>query len=284
VSTPIVRRSIGFAPQTTAVEVEIATDADGTVKRLPSRAEFFRALNQVVTERDGEWCGIPVPLPGLGLVLEEKHPHVEQIRELQRITDEHDESLVGRRVCSHDDLEWVSVNSWRGRTRHGVTGRIHVIRRLDGKTSWTIDPDLTRKNRFIWGPFETLDAWTLDAELTAIDRLATLLSERMFKSYVMTGSFLETSKRSGLTYLFRRLRPTVAMSPHGSALRRKFDGEMRILACLCLHPLAYYARTFCGAMVPTDDVIAHLMLMRGDEKLFWKRANQHSALDPEGGL
>lgn len=37
-------------------------------------------------------------------------------------------------------------------------------------------------------------------------------------------------------------------------------------------------------MVPTDDVIAHLLLMRGDERLFWRRANQHHPLDPESGL
>jgi hypothetical protein len=37
-------------------------------------------------------------------------------------------------------------------------------------------------------------------------------------------------------------------------------------------------------MCPTDDVIAHLMLMRGDEAMFWRRCNQHAAHLPEAGL
>jgi len=37
-------------------------------------------------------------------------------------------------------------------------------------------------------------------------------------------------------------------------------------------------------MVPTDDVIAHLMLMRADEHGFWKRANQHPLDRLEAGL
>lgn len=39
-----------------------------------------------------------------------------------------------------------------------------------------------------------------------------------------------------------------------------------------------------GAMCPTDDVIAHLMLMRGDEVDFWHRSNQHPAHRHEAGL
>lgn len=30
----------------------------------------------------------------------------------------------------------------------------------------------------------------------------------------------------------------------------------------------------------TDDVIAHLVLMRTDEHLFWRKANQHGELMP----
>lgn len=45
-----------------------------------------------------------------------------------------------------------------------------------------------------------------------------------------------------------------------------------------------YGGTHAGAMCPTDDVLAHLLLMRGDERLFWSRANQHPANRPEAGL
>jgi hypothetical protein len=37
-------------------------------------------------------------------------------------------------------------------------------------------------------------------------------------------------------------------------------------------------------MVPTDDVIAHLLFMRGDEAGYWGQANHHSASAPEAGL
>jgi hypothetical protein len=93
----------------------------------------------------------------------------------------------------------------------------------------------------------------------------------------LTGMFLETSKRSAVTYLFRRLRPTVAIG-------RNKDGGGNIMAALCLHPIAYYAGSWAGAMCPTDDVLAHYCLMRGDEKMFWRRANQHAAFRPEAGL
>ena len=120
------------------------------------------------------------------------------------------------------------------------------------------------------------DAWGFEQESAAVTTLAGLVRHRHFKQYMLTGMFMETSKRSGLTYLFRRLRPTVVLSAA--------TGAMRVLCALCLHPIGYYAGSWAGAMCPTDDVIAHLMLMRGDEPMFWRRANQHPAWRPEAGL
>ena len=77
---------------------------------------------------------------------------------------------------------------------------------------------------------------------------------------------------------FRRLKPTVAISLKGT------DKSPRILCALCLHPIAYYEDSWAGAMCPTDDVIAHLALMRGDEAMYWRRANQHPPWRPEAGL
>lgn len=93
----------------------------------------------------------------------------------------------------------------------------------------------------------------------------------------MTGAFIETSPRSGVTYMFRRLRPTLA-------IKAGPDGDLRILCGLCLHPIGYYAGTWGGAMCPTDDVIAHLCLMRGDEPKFWANSNQHEANHPACGV
>lgn len=282
---PVVKRKIGFAG---GHEIDVGTKAVDDAGRIHglSRAEVFKTLNQVITERDGEWCGLPVPLPGLGLVLEDKHPRAEQIAELQRITDE-DEVPVERERGDFGD-GWGVMNKWRATLKGGVTADVYVVRHVDGRIAAGIDPLLPRRNRLLLGPLETLDAWNVETEVTAMERLATLLSERMFKAYLLTGTFLETSKRSGLVYIFRRLRPTVVMSPHRT--KRQFlddsppEGDMHILTCLCLHPLGYYANSFCGAMTPTDDVIAHLLMMRADEHLFWKRANHHAPAAPESGL
>lgn len=124
------------------------------------------------------------------------------------------------------------------------------------------------------------DAWDLDAEHRARDTLRAMLTERQWMHYDMCGSFFETSPRSRLTYVFRRLRPTIALSFRGR------DGRewVRCLAVLCLHPIGYYARSWAGCMVPSDDVIAHLSWMRGDEAGFWRQANQHDPASPEAGL
>ncbi len=79
-----------------------------------------------------------------------------------------------------------------------------------------------------------------------------------------------------MIYVFRRLRPTLALSGR--------TGSVMVLCALCQHPIAYYDNSWAGAMTPTDDVLAHLMLMRGDEAMLWKRSNQHHPARPEAGL
>ena len=126
------------------------------------------------------------------------------------------------------------------------------------------------------------DAWGLEQETKALELLSSMTSERQMKQYLLTGMFLETSKRSGVMYVFRRLKPTVALAAHPGLPEER--GGMSILCTLCMHPIAYYAGSWAGAMCPTDDVIAHLTMMRGDEKMFWRRANQHPPHRPEAGL
>ena len=263
--------------------------ADQLPTARPTYAQLSVMINKLITERDGEWCGMPMPLPGLGLVLEDRHPGAARLAQIQAIID----GGAKEKAADPDIAGWQVVNRWHGRSpKSDIVGDVVIMRHEDGRFQWGIDPDAPRRNRFLFGPFETMDAWNLDTECTAIDKLAGLLSERMFKAYVLTGGFIETSPRSGISYLFRRLRPTIAMTPHGDRHDYFYgddpadDGhrQMTILACLCLHPLAYYAQTFCGAMTPTDDIMAHLLLMRGDEAMFWRRANQHHPLSPESGL
>ncbi len=233
---------------------------------MPTYSELNVKINKWLTIRDHEWCGVPMPLPGLNLVLAEGYPHVDRVKQLQEI--------IGSQTTQEDE-GWHEVNRWRNLRENGD---IVICRHDDGRRQWFKDAYAPRRNKHLFGPFDTAQAWDLDTEMTAIDRLSSLLAEHQFRLYVLTGAFIESSKRSGLSYMFRRCRPTVAMTPH------KHANEMTVLACLCLHPLGYYSNTFGGAMVPTDDLIAHLLLMRGDEHMFWKRANQHHAVSPESGL
>ena len=145
----------------------------------------------------------------------------------------------------------------------------------DGKIVWGFVPGANHFGMDISALGASV-AWGIEQEGNAVKLLGTLLRHHAFKQYLLTGMFLETSPRSGITYLFRKLKPTIALTLK--------EQKTRILAALCLHPIAYYEGTWAGAMCPTDDVVAHLMLMRGDEKLFWRRANQHAAYRPEAGL
>jgi hypothetical protein len=120
---------------------------------------------------------------------------------------------------------------------------------------------------FTWGPnvhtgnmlLETLGAargWDFIAELRAMETLKRHVTEWVYQCYFMTGSFLETSPKSQVTYLFRRLRPTVALSGMPDYRKGRGDVGMRILACLCSHPVGYYDGSWAGALVPTDDVLS----------------------------
>ncbi len=128
------------------------------------------------------------------------------------------------------------------------------------------------------------DAWELESEYRARETLRAMLSDRQWMHYEMTGSFFESSPRSGLTYVVRRLRPTIALSPRGPNGDGDADTNMRCLAVLCLHPIGFYSETWAGCMVPSDDVIATLCWIRGDEAGLWKHANQHRPSSAQAGL
>jgi hypothetical protein len=240
-----------------------------------SWSHVAKALSDHMTETEHEWCGFPMPLPGLGLVIEDKNPHREKVAQIQQVVDE-DRVPKKRTPDTDDEPGWHIVNEWHCAERNG---RILVLHHDDGRKTFGFDSYLPRRNNMWLGPIESSDAWSLDAEYKAMTTLQGLLNERMWRIYVLTGTFLETSKRSGVHYMFRRCRPTLAFTGAHS-----IGDEVRILAALCLHPIGFYANSFAGAMTPTDDVIAHLLMMRGDEHLFWRRANQHPPDVPEAGL
>ncbi|PTR05375.1 hypothetical protein C8K11_1342 [Novosphingobium sp. GV055] len=230
-------------------------------RALDGHAGLRDALFEIANER-GHWAGIPMPLDGERLIIEPTFPHAEALMGM------------GKQPDSADDEGWRLRNQWYSRHHRCDI----LIMEKNGKIDWGKLPAF----HHISHDLSTLgcsEAWGIEQEGRAIDLLGKLLRHRQFKQYLMTGMFLETSKRSGVTYLFRRLKPTVALRPGRTDRER-----MRILCALCMHPIAYYAGSWAGAMCPTDDVIAHLSLMRGDEAMFWRRSNQHPPYRPEAGL
>jgi hypothetical protein len=207
-----------------------------------------------------QWAGIPMPLEDADLVIEPRYP-LAQVLGPQPTVKQYPEQ----------------PQSKIRNTFYSVHRRSDIIvwNEPDGKLQWGVSPCIHHfKN-----DMETMAcsvAWGIEQESKALQLLASMLPHHAFKKYLLTGMFVEQSERSGVYYFFRRLKPTIAAS--GAS------GTMRILAALCMHPIAYYAGTWAGAMCPSDDVCAHLSLMRGDEALYWRRCNQHKAHRPEAGL
>lgn len=210
----------------------------------------------------GEWAGAPLPVSCAPLVMEPRYPFA---------------GLAGSRLGEEDTPEAHGVtvrNSWYS---HQRSSTVYICEDADGIFKF-IQPEYGAKRLEFW--LNTMgacaEAFSSDTEAKAVETLGTLLKPGQFDCYRLAGCFPETSRRSGVTYIFRKLRPTIALRQSGKG--------MRILATLCLHPIGYYEGTWSGVMAPTDDVIAHLMLMRGSEPKFWAKANHHPTWKAEAGL
>lgn len=206
-----------------------------------------------------------MPLEGERLVVEPSYPHAQALMAMcGEPADESDTDpeLAGARHRN---------SFWSARKRCDII----IFERTDGRIDWGVQPGV----HHLTHDLRTLgcaEAWGLEQENTALQLLASLVDARRYRQYLLTGAFIETSSRSRVTYMFRRLKPTVAIRNH--------DGKLKVMCALCLHPIAFYEGSWAGAMTPTDDVIAHLMLMRGDESMFWRKSNQHPSWRPEAGL
>jgi hypothetical protein len=229
--------------------------------------EFIRLLENRYAPEGDNWAGIPLPLPGFSMTIHPKYPFAADFGQrfpsdpLDAVEQDEPTNAIEQ---SEPTNEWYSYNSnsFVGIFHHGDS--YHAER-------WSRHNPVDR----ILKTLAASNAWDLHAELRAIKKLRRHLNPEKWAQYILTGTFLEQSERSGVVYLFRRLRPTVAMS---LAMHR-----VRILAVLCSHPIGYYSDTWAGAMVPTDDLLAHLLLMRADEHFFWRISNQHPVREM-GGL
>jgi len=232
-------------------------------RSLDTHAGLRDALSKIATDR-GDWAGIPMPLDGERLIVEPSYPNAAGLMS------------IGARTPVEDD-GWRLRNSWYSLHHRCVI----MIMEREGEISWGRLPAFHHV-KYDLATLGCSDAWGIEQEGRALQLLGGMVTHRQFKQYLLTGMFLERSKRSGVTYLFRRLKPTIAIAAR-PGLGEAADG-MRILCALCQHPIAYYAESWAGAMVPTDDVVAHLTMMRGDERMFWARSNQHPPTRPEAGL
>ncbi len=232
----------------------------GLLNQLDGHSALRNGLRRVAAARE-EWAGIPMPLEGERLVVEPRYPNAQALMAMGG-DPERDREDDGHRL----------INQWYSDAKRCD---ILVIRTPDGRVTWGRQPAF-HSLEFALRTLGCSDAWGLEQEANAVNTLAGMVRHHQFKQYLLTGMFLERSKRSGVTYLFRKLRPTVAISTQGDSTR--------IMCALCMHPIAHYRGSWAGAMTPTDDVIAHLSLMRGDEAMFWRRSNQHPSWRPEAGL
>lgn len=241
---------------------------------------FREAAQQVAAER-GEWAGAPMLAEDIPLVLEPRYPY-------QGLNGKCLSNLIPSHGVPDPPEGWEIVNTWWSEQR---ACNVYIVRETaTGKQDWfwAMDNGWPHRWNSMLNAMDPVRYMDVHAESRALRTLQGMLTPNCFRHYFLLGYFLETSKRSGIVYLFRKLRPTLAMSPrpdgrHGARLIGD-ESKMRILTSLCLHPIGFYEGTHLGVMVPTDDVIAHLLLMRGDERKFWSKANHHPPHTWQAGI
>ena len=219
-----------------------------------------------------DWSGMPVPVLGLHLVLEPRYKYkcLSDFRWAEWY-DEHGNRHATEEPPPPEPSDIRVVNSWWN-ARYQVT--IMVLHDKQGRARFTAS--FQDRLALTMRTLDAAAAWPIEAEKKAQEKLASLIPVDAFEIYLLTGHFCEDSKRSGLTYLFRKGRPTIVL---------RQNAEISYPLCaLCLHPIGYYGDTWAGVMCPTDEVIAHLLMMRGSEEKFWANANQHSIDHPSAGV
>lgn len=230
------------------------------LERVDPLAQFRNRL-RAAAGAVGEWAGVPLPIEGESLSIAPGYPFAQALSGSTEQTDD----------CADDEKVHVRNTFWSTRHRRQIcvfTDTDGLVRKCPMPGVGNLDIQLrTLGVSAVWG---------IEQEQMALQTLGTLIRHSAFKQYLLTGAFIETSPRSGVIYMFRRLRPTIAIRPMAK--------HLRVLCALCMHPVGYYNDSWGGAMCPTDDVIAHLVMMRGDEHMFWKRCNQHAPNKPEAGL
>lgn len=232
-----------------------------------SRDELFSKMN-AVAEQHGCDYGIPYALHGS----DKEHPLVLAKRSPLKMLQYNDWSTEAMQQWALRG--YATRNSWERPGDISVT----ILNTEHGPFS-VIEPQAGVRLRKIFAEFDIrqLTQQSVDAEEKALKSLRGKVNENQYRLYFLTGAFLEHSKRSDLHYVFRKGKPTLVISFHR-------DGGGRCIAALCMHPIGFYQFSHVGVMCPTDEVIAALLLMRGDEPRLWKVSGQWSASDSRSGI
>lgn len=236
----------------------------------------WKDVHQLVGEigdRHGCEYGVPIPTPdydhgGVHDVVMARRTPLRLLTHTRQYQTEMAETLSIQ-------LNMATRNSWE---RCGDTSYA-ILNTEDGPIIYSEPMAGNRLRKFMATYSVRNDAshLTVEAEMKAMESLKGKISNGQYRSYVLNGAFNERSKRSNIYYVFRKGYPTIALSFSGSKTGR-------VLCCLCLHPFGYYRGTWAGMMTPTDEVIAALLMMRGNEPKFWARSGQWPAYDPRSGL
>jgi hypothetical protein len=209
---------------------------------------------------ENEYAGIPMPLDGHNLVIEPKYARGRDIMEEMNTYEAPPEGIS---IRNHFWSSKLQAELYICNVEGSDKVRAYVVP-FNEKVSMLVN---TMDCSYVWG---------LEQEYNAMQLLGTLVKHHQLKMYILTGMLPVRSQRSGLMYIFRRLKPTIVISQRG--------GTQRCIAALCLHSIGYYEGTWAGVMCPTDEVIAHLQLMRADEHYYWRCSNQHAIKSPQAGI
>lgn len=192
------------------------------------------------------------------------------------------------------DGYYIRRHLWSNRLRayivikqHYQTGKCSAeIRRRDDESGF--------KAMLYLNTYEAASVYSIEAESKAMECLKGKVSDEQFKRYFCTGFLVERSKKSGLVYIFRRCRPILVFREKVHPLDEDsvyyydhdpyYRTEHHFVAALCIHPQGYYSQSWAGTLVPTDDIVCQLLMMRTDEPKLWKKATQHDRFSPQADI
>ena len=217
----------------------------------------------------------------IGLVLHNRVPRCSllerfsRIRELRRhlhaVTPNVTEDGASLKVKDVTDRQvlWSPTLQCHVRISRGPNGGARGYVRVPG-------PDIESRLRLMLRTLAAARTLSTAGEQRARNALRRELTPYQWQQYDLAGTFIERSKASGLIYVFRRLMPTIAL---------RFDETKLVLGiALCMHPLGHAANSHTGVLPPSDEVLAHVLLMRSDEHRYWRRSTQHRLDRPEAAI